>query len=79
MPCSVVDDGNASPKFMRMTLYNIPTTSEILKNSHIPFGFLLTPLADQLSTEVCLSRGRYYELFLKCFCALKGSLKNFAT
>jgi hypothetical protein len=35
-----------------MTLYNIPTTSEIYKNCNVPLGFALQPLADIPDSEV---------------------------
>lgn len=39
------DQGNASPKFARLTFNNIPTTAEALKSTHLPLGLLLQPLA----------------------------------
>lgn len=52
VPFTVVDDGNASPRFMRMTLYNIPTTTDIYKNCNAPLGFALQPLAELGPNEV---------------------------
>ncbi|ESO85828.1 hypothetical protein LOTGIDRAFT_221280 [Lottia gigantea] len=42
---SVQDQGNCNPRFMRSTMYNIPCTSDIIKNSHIPFSLTITPFA----------------------------------
>ncbi|KAL2137103.1 hypothetical protein VTI74DRAFT_8735 [Chaetomium olivicolor] len=39
------DQGNASPKFARLTLNNIPATAEGLKSTGLPLGLLLQPLA----------------------------------
>ncbi|CAG9991538.1 unnamed protein product, partial [Clonostachys byssicola] len=39
------DQGNASPKFGRLTLNNIPATSDGLHASGLPLGLLLQPLA----------------------------------
>lgn len=39
------DQSNASPKFSRMTLNNIPSTAEGLSSTALPLGLLLQPLA----------------------------------
>ena len=39
------DQGNASPKFTRLTMNNIPSTSEALHSTGLPLGLLLQPLA----------------------------------
>ncbi|KAM6478740.1 COPII component protein [Trichoderma sp. SZMC 28011] len=39
------DQGNASPKYTRLTLNNIPTTSEGLHSTGLPLGMLIQPLA----------------------------------
>ncbi|KAK4111583.1 hypothetical protein N656DRAFT_733417 [Canariomyces notabilis] len=39
------DQGNASPKFARLTLSNIPATAEGLRSTGLPLGLLLQPLA----------------------------------
>lgn len=39
------DQGNSSPKFTRLTLNNIPTTSEGLHATGLPLGMLIQPLA----------------------------------
>lgn len=39
------DQGNASPKFARLTLNNIPATSDGLQATGLPLGLLLQPLA----------------------------------
>ncbi|CAL1526344.1 unnamed protein product [Lymnaea stagnalis] len=40
------DQGNASPRFIRSTMYNVPCTADMLKSSHIPFALALTPFAE---------------------------------
>eukprot|EP00842_Homolaphlyctis_polyrhiza_P001198 jgi/Hompol1/2079/HPOL_003785-RA len=42
----VYDNGCCSPKFIRSTLYNVPTAEDILKTSCLPFGVIIQPLAD---------------------------------
>ncbi|GAB1598001.1 protein transport protein Sec24C-like isoform X2 [Argonauta hians] len=39
------DQGNSNPRFIRSTMYNIPCTADMLKNSHIPFALTVTPFA----------------------------------
>ncbi|KAH0543298.1 hypothetical protein FGG08_002361 [Glutinoglossum americanum] len=39
------DQGNSSPKFARLTMNNIPATSDALSSTGLPLGLLLQPLA----------------------------------
>ncbi|KAL1838527.1 hypothetical protein VTJ49DRAFT_2601 [Mycothermus thermophilus] len=39
------DQGNASPKFARLTMNNIPATADGLKSTGLPLGLVLQPLA----------------------------------
>ncbi|RKF81903.1 Uncharacterized protein C4.03c [Golovinomyces cichoracearum] len=39
------DQGNSSPKFTRLTMNNVPTTSDALRSTGLPLGLLLQPLA----------------------------------
>ena len=45
IPFVAVDQGNSSPKFARLTLNNIPSTSEALAATGLPLGLVLQPLA----------------------------------
>jgi protein transport protein SEC24 len=45
------DQGNASPKFARLTVNNIPATSDGLQATGLPLGLLLQPLAAQQAGE----------------------------
>lgn len=45
VPFVAHDQGNSSPKFARLTLNNIPSTSEALTSTGLPLGLLLQPLA----------------------------------
>ena len=40
-----IDNGNASPRYIRPSLCAPPTTKEVLKQVSIPMGFLATPFA----------------------------------
>jgi protein transport protein SEC24 len=42
----VIDEGICSPRFLRMTSYNVPCTEELLIQSMMPFGALVQPLAE---------------------------------
>ncbi|XP_044276094.1 protein transport protein Sec24C isoform X2 [Varanus komodoensis] len=41
----VKDQGNASPRYIRCTSYNIPCTSEMAKQSQVPLAAVIKPLA----------------------------------
>ncbi|XP_034948531.1 protein transport protein Sec24D [Chelonus insularis] len=41
----VQDQGNASPRFIRSTIYTVPTTNDIMKQTGVPFGLILSPMA----------------------------------
>lgn len=45
IPFVAHDQGNSSPKFARLTLNNIPSTSEFLSSTSLPLGMILQPLA----------------------------------
>jgi protein transport protein SEC24 len=45
VPFVAHDQGNASPKFARLTLNKIPSTSESLATTALPLGMILQPLA----------------------------------
>lgn len=45
IPFVAHDQGNSSPKYARLTLNNIPTTSDFLSSTALPLGMILQPLA----------------------------------
>lgn len=45
VPYVAHDQGNSSPKYARLTLNNIPSTSEALASTALPLGLVLQPLA----------------------------------
>lgn len=51
IPFVAHDQGNSSPKFARLTLNNIPTTSDFLASTALPLGMVLQPLAPLDSGE----------------------------
>ncbi|KAK3376684.1 hypothetical protein B0T24DRAFT_225825 [Lasiosphaeria ovina] len=49
-----IDSGNASPKFARLTLSNLPATAEGLRSTALPLGLLLQPLAPLQAGELAI-------------------------
>ncbi|XP_039278059.1 protein transport protein Sec24C-like [Nilaparvata lugens] len=49
---TVNDQGNASPRFIRSTMYNIPTTVDVMKQTSVPFGLVISPFARLASNEL---------------------------
>ena len=49
---TVLDQGNASPRFLRSTMYNVPVSGDMLKTAHLPFAVTLTPFARVAEGEV---------------------------
>ncbi|XP_058809439.1 protein transport protein Sec24D-like [Phymastichus coffea] len=49
--CIVHDQGNASPRFIRSTMYSVPTTSDIMKHTQVPFALILCPMAQVEDSE----------------------------
>ena len=47
-----VNEGNCNPRFMRSTMYNIPCTSDMLKQSYVPFALNICPFARLHPKEV---------------------------
>jgi len=47
-----VDEGNCNPRFMRSTMYTLPTTPELAKNSGLPFAVVIQPFAEPATGEV---------------------------
>ncbi|KAL6721448.1 COPII coat Sec23p-Sfb3p heterodimer component [Lecanora helva] len=45
IPFVAVDQGNSSPKFARLTLNTIPSSSDALSSTGLPLGLVLQPLA----------------------------------
>lgn len=47
----VQDQGNASPRFLRATMYNVPINSDMMKQTSVPFGLVISPMAEVLEEE----------------------------
>uniref|UniRef100_A0A3Q3GPL1 SEC24 homolog C, COPII coat complex component n=1 Tax=Labrus bergylta TaxID=56723 RepID=A0A3Q3GPL1_9LABR len=48
----VKDQGNASPRFIRCTAYNIPCTADMAKQSQVPLAAVIKPLATLPPDEI---------------------------
>merc|ERR1711899_485144 len=46
------DFGNASPRFIRSTMYYVPATDDMRKQSGVPFGVVISPLAKLGADEI---------------------------
>lgn len=48
---TVQDQGISGPRFMRSTMYNVPATADIIKQSAVPFSLIISPLAETVDNE----------------------------
>ncbi|XP_028041852.1 protein transport protein Sec24C isoform X2 [Bombyx mandarina] len=62
----IVDDkGNASPRYIRSSMYTVPVTADLLKQTAMPFCLVVSPMAETVGQEL--------EPPLLDFAALTGS------
>lgn len=48
----VVDDkGNASPRYIRSSMYTVPVTADLLKQTSMPFCLVISPMAEMVRSE----------------------------
>ncbi|RLU19062.1 hypothetical protein DMN91_009420 [Ooceraea biroi] len=45
------DQGNASPRYIRSTMYTVPITADIIKQTNVPFGLVISPMARTVPGE----------------------------
>lgn len=46
------DQGNSGPRFMRSTMYSVPTTSEVTKQVAVPLALVISPMARTVPGEI---------------------------
>lgn len=46
------DYGNASPRFMRSTMYYVPSSEDMRKQTGVPFGLVISPMAQVGADEI---------------------------
>lgn len=51
---SIVDDGNSSPQFVRVTMNHIPVSEEVCHNTRIPLSLLIQPFSSTPQGEIPL-------------------------
>ena len=44
--CPIRDTGNCSPRFIRSSLYTLPVSAEMIKESKLVAGLIIQPLAN---------------------------------
>lgn len=57
----VKDEGNASPHYLRSTSYSVPHSVEMIKETDLPIGLVITPLAVGGPRDTPLSLGTSLE------------------
>lgn len=48
----VHDQGNSSPRLIRSTMYNVPATADMIKQTSVPFSLIISPFARELEGEI---------------------------
>lgn len=61
--------GNASPRYIRCTAYNMPCNSDMAKQSQVPLAAVIKPLAPLPADEV---KYMHYCMLLFCFKIIGG-------
>uniref|UniRef100_U5EY34 Putative vesicle coat complex copii subunit sec24/subunit sfb2 n=1 Tax=Corethrella appendiculata TaxID=1370023 RepID=U5EY34_9DIPT len=46
------DQGNSGPRFIRSSMYSVPITNDMLKQSAVPFCLIVSPFAKTLDKEI---------------------------
>ncbi|XP_017774073.1 PREDICTED: protein transport protein Sec24C [Nicrophorus vespilloides] len=45
------DQGFASPRFIRSTMYHVPVSNDLMKQTSVPFGLVISPMARTMEGE----------------------------
>lgn len=46
------DQGNSGPRYIRSTMYNVPATPDMMKQTSVPFSLIISPLAEPAEGEI---------------------------
>lgn len=46
------DQGNSGPRFLRSSMYTIPATADMMKQTAVPFSVIVSPFAKTLDGEI---------------------------
>lgn len=50
--CITQDQGNSGPKFIRSSMYNVPATADMIKQTSVPFALIFSPFAKTIDGEI---------------------------
>lgn len=50
--CVIQDQGNSSARFIRSTMYNVPSTADMIKQTSVPFSLIVSPFARTVEGEI---------------------------
>lgn len=59
---TVQDQGVCSPRFLRSTMYTVPCTADMLKQSHLPLAINITPFARLPVQEVRMTHRQWLKV-----------------
>lgn len=46
------DQGNSGPRYIRSTMYSVPATADMMKQTAVPFSLIISPLAQTVEGEI---------------------------
>lgn len=46
------DQGNSGPRFIRSSMYTVPATADMMKQTAVPFSLIVSPFAKTLDGEI---------------------------
>lgn len=46
------DQGNSGPRYIRSTMYNVPATPDMMKQTSVPFSLIISPFAKTAEGEI---------------------------
>jgi protein transport protein SEC24 len=59
IPFTAIDEGQASPKYIRPTMYRVPQNYTLLQSWKVPMGLIVQPMADVCEGEYELPRAEW--------------------
>lgn len=59
IPYTSIDAGQSSPKFIRPTMYRVPSNYALHKSAKVPFGLIIQPMADVSENESYIAKAEW--------------------